>query len=76
MNSQPTHFHRQADDAPMTIESYVHLTSDHVRAAHEAGWTLAEMHEGVVDAEWLAAKPKWEKYRNRPMSFAMVWKKT
>ena len=69
-----THFHR-ADGEPVAIESYVHLLSDHVKAAHAAGWTLAEMDEGVVDEAWLAKKPKWAQYRNRPVSFAMVWKK-
>lgn len=71
----PTHFHRPADGEPVTIESHLHLMSDHVRAATAAGWTLAEMEEGVVDDEWIEAKPKWEKYRLRPVSFAMVWRK-
>jgi SAM-dependent methyltransferase len=71
----PTHFHRSSDDEPLTIESHIHLMSDHVRAAHAAGWTLIEMEEGIVDDEWLAAKPKWEKYRLRPVSYAMVWRK-
>jgi hypothetical protein len=31
------------------------------------------MDEGVVDDEWLAAKPKWAKYWQRPVSYAMVW---
>jgi hypothetical protein len=30
----------------VTIRSYVHLLSDHVKAAHAVGWSLAEM-EGV-----------------------------
>lgn len=70
----PTHFHRPADNEPLAIESYIHLMSDHVRAARLAGWTLAEMEEGVVDDDWIAAKPKWEKYRLRPVSYAMVWR--
>ena len=45
------------------------------RAAHAAGWTLAEMEEGVVDEAWLAKKPQWAKYRFHPVSFAMVWKR-
>ena len=69
-----THFHR-ADGEPVAIESYVHLLSDHVKAAHAAGWTLVEMDEGVIDEAWLRKKPKWEQYRNRPVSFAMVWQK-
>jgi hypothetical protein len=40
-----------------------------------AGWTLAEMDEGVVDDAWLAKKPKWERYRLHPVSFAMIWRK-
>ena len=69
-----THFHR-ADGEPVAIESYVHLLSDHVKAAHAAGWMLAEMDEGVIDEAWLQKKPKWTPYRNRPVSFAMVWQK-
>jgi SAM-dependent methyltransferase len=74
MNGIPTHFERR-DGEPVAIESYVHLLSDHVKAAHLAGWTLAEMDEGVVDDAWLAKKPKWERYRLHPVSFAMIWRK-
>jgi SAM-dependent methyltransferase len=72
MNGIPTHFNAR-DGKPVAIESHVHLFSDHVRAAHAAGWSLAEMNEGVVDQAWIAKKPKWEKYRHHPVSFAMVW---
>jgi hypothetical protein len=74
MNGIPTHFKRQ-DGAPVAIESYVHLLSDHAKAAHRAGWTLLEMDEGVVDDAWIAKKPKWARYRFHPVSFAMVWRK-
>src|SRR5262249_55112725 len=40
----PTHFDR-APGEPVTIRSYVHLLSDHVKAAHAAGWSLLEMEE-------------------------------
>jgi SAM-dependent methyltransferase len=72
MNGVPTHFNGR-DGKPVAIESYVHLLSDHVKAAHDAGWMLAEMDEGVVDDAWIAKKPKWERYRFHPVSFAMVW---
>jgi SAM-dependent methyltransferase len=75
MNGIPTHFDR-APGEPMAIECYVHLFSEHVSGGLAAGWSLAEMHEGIIDAEWLARKPKWERYANRPVSFAMVWAKT
>ena len=70
----PTHFDR-APGEPVAIESYVHLFADHVRAAHAAGWRLAELEEGVVDDAWIAEKAKWEAYRDRPVSFAFVWTK-
>jgi SAM-dependent methyltransferase len=74
MAGVPTHFDR-APGEPITIRSYVHLLSDHVKAAHAAGLTLAEMDEGLVDEAWLATKPKWERYRGLPISFAMVWRR-
>ena len=69
----PTHFDR-APGKPVTIRSHVHLTSDHVKAAHAAGFALQEMEEGLVDEVWLAKKPKWAGYRGLPISFAMVWR--
>lgn len=74
MNGVPTHFDRAPDD-PVAIESHVHLFADHVRAAHAAGWRLATLEEGVVDDAWVAAKPKREAYRDRPVSFAFLWLK-
>jgi SAM-dependent methyltransferase len=73
MNGIPTHFDRQGGEA-VAIESYVHLLSDHAKAAHQSGWRLVEMDEGVVDDAWLAKKPKWQRYRSHPVSFAMVWR--
>jgi SAM-dependent methyltransferase len=74
MNGIPTHFERR-DGAPVAIESYVHLLSDHAKAAHRAGWTLIDMNEGVIDDAWIAKKPKWARYRSHPVNFAMVWRK-
>ena len=73
LNGVPTHFHRSSDDEPVTIRSYVHFFSDHTAAALAAGFSLVEMHERIVDDAWIAVKPKWAKYRDRPVSFAMVW---
>jgi SAM-dependent methyltransferase len=75
LSGQPTHYHRASDDAPVTIRSYVHFFSDHVGAALAADFTLVEMHERIVDDAWIASKPKWEKYRDRPTSFVMVWRR-
>ena len=72
LNGIPTHFD-SATGEPLTIECYVHLSSDHVRAATEAGWRLREMQEGLVDEAWLEHKPRWEQYLHQPVSFAFVW---
>lgn len=72
LNGTPTHFDR-ATGEPVSIQCYVHLFSDHVKAAHEAGWRLSEMHEGVIDGDWVAEKPKWSRYLQHPISFAFVW---
>jgi hypothetical protein len=69
-----THFDRASGES-VAIESYVHLMSDHVAAARAAGFELIEMLEGLVDEDWIKAKPKWESFRSRPVSFAMVWTK-
>jgi hypothetical protein len=70
----PTHFD-DASGQPLAIESHVHLFADHVRAAHAAGFRLVELEEGLVDAAWIAAKPKWADREGRPVSFAFVWAK-
>jgi ubiquinone/menaquinone biosynthesis C-methylase UbiE len=74
MAGMPTHFDRAPGD-PVTIRSYVHLLSDHVKAAQAAGWRLREMDEGLVDDDWLRKKPKWEMYVGLPISFALVWRR-
>lgn len=70
----PTHY--TADDGEsVAITTTVHLVSDHVAAAHDAGWQLVEMVEGVVDDVWIAAKPKWERLRGHPISVGYVWQR-
>ena len=70
----PTHF-ESASGEPVAIETHIHLLSEHVTAGLTAGWTLVELKERVIDDAWLALKPKWEPLRNRPISFAFVWRK-
>jgi SAM-dependent methyltransferase len=74
INGTPTHYDR-ATGEPVSIRCYVHLFSDHVQAALAAGWTLREMHEGVIDDDWVALKPKWSRFLDHPISFAFVWQK-
>jgi SAM-dependent methyltransferase len=74
MNGLISHFHRENGE-PLAIESYVHLFSDHVKAAYKSNFNLLEMDEGIIDNDWLAKKPKWKKYKNWPVSFSFVWQK-
>ena len=69
----PTHF-TGASGEPIAIETHVHLISDHVRSALDTGFTLAEMHEGVVDERWLEVKPKWGRLRGHPVSMVLSWR--
>jgi len=73
-SGMPTHFTSESGEQ-IAITTHVHLLSDHVTAGLEAGWTLVEMREGVVDEHWLTLKPKWERYRNHPVSVAFAWRK-
>jgi SAM-dependent methyltransferase len=72
MNGLLTHFHRPNGQA-VTIRSYVHLFSEHFDSGRQAGLSLTELKECVIDEAWLATKPKWRQYLNWPVSFAAVW---
>jgi ubiquinone/menaquinone biosynthesis C-methylase UbiE len=74
MAGMPTHFNNPSGET-LTIRSYVHLLSDHVKAARAAGWSLLEMDEGLVNEEWIQKKPKWQQYFGIPVSFVMVWRR-
>jgi SAM-dependent methyltransferase len=74
MTGMAAHY-EEAPGQPVAIESYVHLFSDHAAAALAAGWRLQEMLEGLIDEAWIAAKPKWAAHRDRPISFALVWRR-
>ena len=72
-SGMPTHFDDAEAGEPVAIETHVHLLSDHVAAGLGAGLALAELQERVVDEEWVALKPKWERFRDHPVSFVFVW---
>ncbi|HEX4732138.1 MAG TPA: class I SAM-dependent methyltransferase [Solirubrobacterales bacterium] len=72
-SGMPTHFDDAESGEPVAIETHVHLLSDHVAAGLGAGLVLAELLERTVDDEWIALKPKWERFRDHPVSFAFVW---
>ena len=52
------------------------IAIDHVSAALAAGWSLAEMHEQVIDERWIATKPAWDVHRDVPISFLAVWRRS
>lgn len=72
-SGMPTHFDDAESGERVAIETHVHLLSDHVAAGRAAGLELAELHERVIDDEWVALKPQWERFRDHPISFAFVW---
>lgn len=74
MTGMPTHF-KDTEGNPKAIETHIHLFSDHSRAAFKAGWTLAEAYEGVIDEEWIRAKPKWAPLRHYPVNFGYLWER-
>jgi SAM-dependent methyltransferase len=74
MTGMPTHF-KDTEGNPKAVETHIHLVSDHVRAALEAGWTLADMYEGVIDEEWVRVKPKWAHLTNHPVNFGYLWER-
>jgi SAM-dependent methyltransferase len=73
-SGMPTHFTSSSGE-PIAIATHVHLLSDQVTAALDAGWTLVEMREAVVDDRWLELKPKWERFKGHPVSAAFVWRR-
>jgi SAM-dependent methyltransferase len=73
-SGMPTHF-TGASGEPIAIATHIHLLSEQVSVALEAGWTLIEMREAVVDDRWLELKPKWERFRGHPVSAAFVWRR-
>jgi SAM-dependent methyltransferase len=72
-SGMPTHFDDAESGESLAIETHVHLLSDHVAAGLGAGLALAELRERLIDDEWVALKPKWERHRGHPISFAAVW---
>jgi SAM-dependent methyltransferase len=71
-SGMPTHF-EHPERGSVAVETNIHLLSDHVSAGRAVGLELVEMHERLVDDEWIALKPSWEKRRDWPISFALVW---
>jgi len=72
-SGMPTHFDDAESGESLAIETNVHLLSEHVAAGRAAGLDLRELHERVIDDEWVALKPKWERFRHHPISLAFVW---
>jgi len=74
VSGMPTHY-TSGSGEPVAIDTHVHLLSDHITTALNAGWALAEMKEQLIDGAWVALKPTWERFRNHPIAFAFVWRR-
>jgi SAM-dependent methyltransferase len=72
-SGMPTHFDDAESGESLAIETHVHLLSDHVAAGLGANLTLTALDERIVDDEWVALKPNWDRFRHHPISFAFVW---
>lgn len=70
----PTHYDDPSGE-PVAIRMYVHLLSEHVCAALEAGWTLEGLRERLVDDRFIASKPGFARFRDHPVSFGAVWRR-
>jgi SAM-dependent methyltransferase len=72
-SGMPTHY--DGADGPVAIETHVHHLSEQIASGLAAGLRVAEMHERLIDDAWIALKPKWERYRGYPLTFALVWRR-
>jgi hypothetical protein len=59
MQGVPTHYHRTTTNSEaITIQSYVHLPSEHCEAAKDGGISLTQVQQCVIDEKWLVSQPK------------------
>ena len=75
-SSTPAQTSRPADHpdrGALAIDTHIHLFEEHLSAAAAAGLGTPELHERTIDDEWVRLKPRWEKHRDWPISFAWVW---
>ena len=68
----PTHFD-DPEGEPVAIETHLHLPSEHVKAARAAGLVPRELHEALVDDDFVRLKPGWAAHRGLPFSYAWVF---
>ncbi|HEY1351565.1 MAG TPA: class I SAM-dependent methyltransferase [Ktedonobacteraceae bacterium] len=72
LSGVPTTFELSTGEV-VTIEGYVHLFSEHVQAASACGWLLRELHESLIDEEWISRRPRIAQRKGWPVSFACLW---
>ena len=68
-----THFDHP-EKGPVAMPTHIHMPSHHVAAGLACGMTLDEHHERWIDDAWIVIKPKWESYRDWPISACWVWR--
>jgi SAM-dependent methyltransferase len=72
LTGMPTHYTPHAGD-PVAIDTHLHLLSERMTAALDAGFILTEVAEALVDDAWIERKPRWAELRDQPFTFATVW---
>lgn len=75
LSGVPTTFEHSTGEV-ITIEGYVHLFSEHVQAAGACGWLLRELHESLIDEEWIARRPRVAPRKGWPVSFVCLWQQS
>lgn len=64
----PTHFDPIDGSEAIAIENYIHPLSRFFQLGRETGFLLQELEERFVDADWVAAMPKYERYLGWPIT--------
>jgi ubiquinone/menaquinone biosynthesis C-methylase UbiE len=68
-------FFDNANGESIAITNYIHLFSDHIQLAGKMGWRLQNMHERLVDSDFINAHPSYKKHEGYPISYLLHWSK-
>jgi SAM-dependent methyltransferase len=71
----PTHFDPPDGGEAIAIENYVHPMSRFFRAARDAGFSLRELEERFVDADWVESMPQYERFLGLPITHFWAFEK-
>lgn len=75
LRGQQAHYDDRDSGVTYRFRSYDHWPADFVMAGLAAGLSLEVLHEARVDAAFIAAHPRVEKYRGWPFLLALAFRK-